>query len=203
MQKKMIERHAKTVAAMVLTFSILGGCVTTDDDKPPQTRLSEAEEKAIRDSLKSYCPASLLAYDDQRASPIVPAAGDTIGPEKMKQWIFSALNEANFSLTPIPQHGHLFVTLNKSFLQSYGDSIIANVVISAQYQAPNSEEKTAIREFKGMAIQPASAPLAADALFQQAITRSVVRMNRTYRYGCALEKQHTAGIHGAKAPRVQ
>lgn len=203
MQKKMFSLRIKTIVAITFSFSLLAGCVSTDEEQSPQTRLSETEEKAIRQSLESHCPASLQAYDDQRTSLSIPASETTIGPDEMKQWVFAALTSAHFSLTPSPQDGRLSVILEKSFLQTYGDSVIANVVISAQYQAPDGDARTTSREFKGMAVQPATAPLAADELFQQAIARAVVRMNRTFRYGCALAKQQSTGFNLATGPAIQ
>lgn len=195
MQKKMnLLAHLLGLSGVLL---LLTGCEITPEE--PEARLSMMEEKQLVTHLEDSCPAYLAAYSDQRSTTTISTLDADITKEQVSEWILTSLSEANFALKPVTDGGSLNMILEKSFLQNYANSVIANIVLSVQYKPGDSAKFPEYREFKGMAVAANDSLEAAEleSLFKQAIDRAINRVNRAYRYGCAqqaLQAGNTAGF---------
>lgn len=176
--------NAKTPALLLAALLAISGC-QLNRAKDQQTELLRQSMVPVRTSV-SDCTLYLNQFDDQRQSKSLGDDNFSVNGEMVDQWVREGLKKAGIQLDSPNDSAALQLTLTRTYLQSIQGNLSANVVFAARYRAPDTQEFSSNRIFRGQQVSAdwQSEAESVETALIQAIDIALSRIGKTYSLEC-------------------
>ncbi|WP_421133223.1 hypothetical protein [Alteromonas sp. A079] len=140
------------VVGSVAALSILTGCESTPELST--SLIPEQNRKAHKASIQraEECPLHLASLRDTRQNKVTFFTSDTASDTPVLDLLTSRLDSMNVSGDTPSQHS-VKIELQRVFVKTLGESIVATVVLGAQYRPSVSSDYSPQAIYKGKSVK--------------------------------------------------